>query len=139
MKIEWTLYEEELDPIDPVGDITLTNDQTRIQVESTYLDSWFDTLITGIQAVQSGNKLTLEIAEEPDVLKFEPSNGGVKISYQNQALVVSRIDEFIRALKLAANDFVLKLDQLQGFEYNKLLSLIRDFLHHSSEESFMQN
>jgi hypothetical protein len=86
-------------------------------------------LITGIKKIQSGINVSLEIAEEPDILKFEPLNGRVKISYRNQAIVVSRIDEFIQALKLAANDFLLKLDQLQGFDGNKLLSVIRDFLN----------
>ncbi|HBB35192.1 MAG TPA: hypothetical protein DDZ80_03500 [Cyanobacteria bacterium UBA8803] len=140
MKIEWTLYEEEgIDPIDPVGDITVTNGQTTIQVEATYLDSWFDALITGIKGVQTGSKVTVEIVEEPDLLRFEPSNGGVKISYKNTAIVVSRIDEFIQALKLAAKDFLLRLDQIKGCECNNLLNLIRDFLNNPSEEWFVPN
>ena len=46
MKILFTLDQDEgVDPNDPIGDIIITNDQTRLSVESTYLDSWFDVLI----------------------------------------------------------------------------------------------
>ncbi|MGK7876867.1 MAG: hypothetical protein AB4426_27330 [Xenococcaceae cyanobacterium] len=130
MKIEWNLDEEEgLDPIDPLGNITLKDEQRTLREECTYLDSWFYAFITGIQRVQAGNSITVDLVEESDPLIFEPSKGRIKISYQNQAIVVSNINEFICILRQSAKDFLLKLDQIQGFANNHLLYYIRDFVN----------
>ena len=126
INIKWTLDEEEgIDPIDPLGDITLTDGRTSFSVESTYLDSWFSAFITGIKAEKYGHKATVEVAEEPDVLIFEPWESGTIVSYQNSALQVKQIDEFMEIFRPAAHKF---LSQLDNCDRNPLLNLIRDFL-----------
>lgn len=129
MKIEWKLDEQDgLDPIDTLGNITVTDGERTIQEESTYLDSWFDALITGLKGVQAGKSLTVEIVEEPEPLIFKPDRFGLQISYQNQSIYVNKVDEFIQTLKRAAKDFLLRVDQMTGAERNQLLNLIRDFV-----------
>ncbi|MBC6420638.1 MAG: hypothetical protein GDA43_00935 [Hormoscilla sp. SP5CHS1] len=127
--IKWTLDEEEgIDPIDPLGDITLTDGRTSLSVESTYLDSWFSALITGIKAVKSGHRATVEVAEEPDILIFEPWESGMLLSYQNSALRVKQIEEFLEIFRHAAHQFLSQVDNQTGCDRNPLLNLIRDFL-----------
>jgi len=126
INIKWTLDEEEgIDPIDPLGDITLTDGRTSFSVESTYLDSWFSAFITGIKAVKSGHRATVEVAEEPDALIFEPWESGMIVSYQNSALQVKQIEEFLEIFINSAHNF---LSQLDNCDRNPLLNLIRDFL-----------
>lgn len=126
INIKWTLDEEEgIDPIDPLGDITLTDGRTSFSVESTYLDSWFSALITGINAVKSGHMATVEVAEEPDILIFEPWESGMILFYQNSSLRVNKIEEFMEIFRHAVQKFLCQVDNC---ERNPLLNLIRDFL-----------
>jgi len=57
MKIEWYLdLGEALDPDNLLGDITLSEAQTRLEERDTYIDSWLVALITGLQVVQAGQQ-----------------------------------------------------------------------------------
>jgi len=70
----------------------ITDSHTILSVESTYLDSWFSALITGIKAVSAGNMVTVEVAEEPYPLIFGPWKSGMILSYKDRALQVKQID-----------------------------------------------
>ncbi|WP_190468327.1 MULTISPECIES: hypothetical protein [Oscillatoriales] len=124
---------EKIDPIDPIGDITITNDTTTITEKSTYLDSWFDALITGVKAVKQGKNIAVEIVEEPEPILFEPWEEGMRIYYRKQSISISHVSEFTTALKLAANNFLNKLDSQSEFHSNDLLKVIRDFVDNESQ------
>lgn len=133
MQIAITLDEsEKIDPIDPIGDITITDDTTTITEKSTYLDSWFDALITGLKAVKQGKNMAVEIVEEPEPIVFEPWEEGMQISYRDKYISISQISEFTTALKIAANDFLNKLDSQAEFNSNDLIQVIRDFVDNES-------
>ena len=133
MKIVVTLDEsEKIDPIDPIGDILITDDTTTIREESTYLDSWFDALITGLKTIKQGKSIAVEIAEEPELIVFEPWQEGMRISYGDRTLSISQIYDLTTALKLAASDFLNKLDCQSEFDSNDLLQVIRDFVNNKS-------
>jgi hypothetical protein len=133
MQITVTLDEsEKIDPIDPIGDILITDDQTTIGERLTYLDSWFDALITGLKTVEKGESIAVEIAEEPEKLVFEPWQEGMRISYRGQSISVAKISEFTTDLKLAANEFLNKLNCESEFDSNDLLQIIRDFVDNES-------
>lgn len=119
---------ENIDPIDPIGDITITDGTTNITEKSTYLDSWFDALITGLKAVKQGKNITFEIVEEPEPIVFEPWEKGMRISYGDRSISISQISEFTTALKIAANQFLNKFDSQSEFDSNDLLKVIRDFV-----------
>ena len=123
---------EKIDPIDPIGDITIINNTTTITEKSTYLDSWFDALITGLKAVKQGKDITVEIVEEPEPIVFEPWEEGMRISYRDKYISISQISEFTTALKIAANDFLNKLDSQSEFDSNDLLQVIRHFVNNES-------
>jgi len=133
MQIAITFDEsEKIDPIDPIGDITITDDTTTITEKSTYLDSWFDALITGLKAVKQGKNIAVEIVEEPERIVFQPWEEGMRISYRDKYISISQISEFTTALKIAANDFLNKLDSQAEFDSNDLLQVIRDFVNNES-------
>jgi hypothetical protein len=136
MKISFTLdRDEEIDPNDPIGDILITNNRTRLAVESTYLDSWFDVLIDGYKSLQNQNKITLEIVEEPDVITFETVLKGFKVSYGKQELFFSDLNEFYQSLLTSAKELLFQLDQAQENLSNfPLLIKIRNFIEQSSTQ-----
>ena len=136
MKISFTLDQDEgIDPNDPIGDIVITNAQTRLSVESTYLDSWFDVLIDGYKSLQNQNKITLEIVEEPDVITFETVLNGFKVSYGKQKLFFNDLNEFYQSLLISAKELLFQLDQSQENLSNfPLLIKIHNFIEQSSTQ-----
>jgi hypothetical protein len=137
MKIAWRLDEEiPLDPENLLGDITLSNGDTVLQERQTYLDSWLDALITGLQAVQGGKAIRVDIPEEPEPLVFEPVEKGVRLSYRAMAIEVESVEAFHCALLLAATTFLQTLAGVEGWERNALLHGIRDFVSNLQEVSF---
>ena len=94
-----------------MGDIIISNAHSKLSDKSTYLDSWFDVLIDGYQALKSNKKLTLEILEEPNPITFEPILNGFKITYGKQKLSFNSLKEFDQSLLTSAQDFLRQLEQ----------------------------
>lgn len=130
MKIYFTLYEDGgIDPIDPVGDIVLTDGQTEIRVKATYLDSWLEVLLDGLAGFQKGEKLQLEIPEEPDFLVVEPFNSGFKISYKEKQIIAKSFTDFSKEIARVSQDFLVKINQKNvGKESNPILQKIQEFV-----------
>ena len=137
MKIVWRLDEEmPLDPENLLGDITLSHGDIVLQERQTYIDSWLDALITGLQAVQAGKAICVDIVEEPAPLVFEPVERGVRLSYRAMAIEVKSLEALHSALLLTASAFLQKLARVKGWERNTLLHNIRDFVSNSQEVSY---
>jgi len=137
MKIVWRLEEEmPLDPESLLGDIILSDGGTVLQKRQTYIDSWLDALIVGLQAVQVGKAIRVEILEEPDPLIFEPVERGVRLSYRAMAIEVKSVEALHSALLLTATAFLQKLAGVKGWERNTVLYGIRDFVSNAQEVSY---
>ena len=137
MQILFTLDPEDgIDPNDPLGDITLSDNQTTLSVESTYLDSWFDSLIKGFKSLQTNQKITLDLIEEPETLTFEPILDGFKISYGKQTLLFNTLNEFYQPLLLSAQQFLSQLDQNNN-KTTTVPNLIN--IRHFIEQSILQS
>lgn len=139
MQILFTLDQDDgIDLIDPLGDIIITNNQSTLSVESTYLDSWFDVLINGLNSLQNNCKITLEIIEEPKVITFEPVLEGFKISYGKEVLFFDNLNEFYQSLLKSAQEFLSQLKQTQKNCSNlSILNKIDNFIEQSTDK--MQN
>ena len=137
MQILFTLDPEDgIDPNDPLGDITLSDNQTTLSVESTYLDSWFDSLIKGFKSLQTNQKIILDLIEEPETLTFEPILDCFKISYGKQTLLFNTLNEFYQPLLLSAQQFLSQLDQNNN-KTTTLPNLIN--IRHFIEQSILQS
>src|SRR5262245_32838875 len=129
MKIEWHLdMGEALDPDNLLGDITLSNAQTRLEERDTYIDSWLEALITGLQVVQAGQSISVDIPEEPTPLAFIPVGKGVHIAYRASVLNVESLEELRRAVCIAAEALLRQVATAQGGERNPPINSIRDFV-----------
>src|SRR6266446_7583071 len=119
MKIEWHLnMGEALDPDNLLGDITLSEAQTRLEERDTYIDSWMVALITGLQAVRAGQSISVDIPEEPAPLAFIPVGKGVHITYRTSVLNVESLEELRRAVCIAAEVLLRQVAAVQGGESN---------------------
>jgi hypothetical protein len=116
-----------VDPINPSGEIVISDGEVRISERCVYLDSWLDALITGLKEVEAGKSASVDLVEEPDSLLLEPQNGGLKLTYRDTTIAVNSIDEFRQALKSASVDFLRKLDAAEEDGESELLKSIRKF------------
>jgi hypothetical protein len=138
MKITWHLDTE--GPIDSenlLGDITLTVEQRSLGERDTYIDSWLDAFITGLKAVQAGQSIRIDIPEEPEPLIFEPVGKRVRVSYRTMMIELESIDELHGALRIAAQEFLQQLADVEGGDSNPLLRSLHDFVCHAQETPFL--
>ena len=136
MKIEWRLdMDEALEPENLVGDILLSDAQTSLGERDTYIDSWLDGLTTGLKAVQAGQRVQVDIPEEPASLVFEPVGKGIRIAYRATVIHVESVEELQRAVCIAAQALLQQLAGVEGWENNPVLRGIRDFVCKARETS----
>lgn len=136
MKIEWRLdMDAALEPENLVGDMTLSDAQTSLGERDTYIDSWLAALIVGLQALQTGQSIHVDIPEESAPLVFAPVGKGVQISYRTMVLNVGSVEELQRAVYIAAQALLQQLAAVEGWEGNPLISGIRDFVCKARETS----
>src|SRR5262249_44832383 len=136
MKIEWHLdMGEALDPNNLLGDITLSDAQTRLEERDTYIDSWLQALIAGLQAVQAGQSISVDIPEEPAPLVFIRVGKGVHIAYPTGVLNVESLEELRRAVCIAAEVLLRQVAAVQGGESKPPINSIRDFVGKEREAS----
>jgi hypothetical protein len=65
LQISFTL-DEEADLEGLVGDFSITDGERVFSRKATYVDSWLEALIDGLESIESGNATaTVEIVEEP--------------------------------------------------------------------------
>lgn len=128
LKIQVVFETEGFDPRDPTGEILISDGPNRIWQEHAYLDSWLDGLIRGLQEVEAGRSVSVDLVEEPDPLMLQPQDGGMKLIYDDTTVSVSSVDEFRRTLKSASMDFLDKLHIADEASDTELLNSIRKFV-----------
>jgi hypothetical protein len=121
-------FDEAIDPIDPLGNIIITDGKKTIQEEDTYIDSWIDALITGLKNLQEGKNAAVDLVEEPEPILFESQQSGVRISYGDRSVFSRDLAEFSDALKQVAREFLDKINYQRDSDHNELLKLIGDFV-----------
>ncbi|MEA5620925.1 hypothetical protein VB711_24250 [Cronbergia sp. UHCC 0137] len=133
MNISFTLDQQEvIDSNDPVGNMTITDGKTILTVESTYLDSWFDVLIDGLQGLNKKDKLTLEIVEEPEMIIFENTLPGLKITYGKEELFFKK-NYFYQELLNSVREFLFQLNQNEkDLTSLPIVRKLRNFIEQSS-------
>lgn len=102
MKIEWSIDDENglgVDLDDLLGSIYISHNDSIIEDNITYLDSWFNSLIDGHQAMQEGRtEFISDLIDEPDPLCFVRVCDEITIAYRDVTLPPCSLEEFSTAL-----------------------------------------
>src|SRR5215207_2815751 len=106
LKIKLEFEAEGFDPMNPIGEIEITDGTNKIWEEHAYLDSWLEALIKGLKEVEAARNVSLDLVEEPNPLVLQPENGGMKLTYGETTLYVKSIADFRRTLTTVIMDFL---------------------------------
>lgn len=132
MKIDWQLYEEEFDPSDPVGVITLTGaDGTVLHQEGAYIDSWLEALITGINAIADGGEGRVDLEDEADPLEFRRREDHVEIGFGELSLIVDDIAAARAEIDQSARLLIRRLESSDSADAEAIVASLRELLTES--------
>jgi hypothetical protein len=127
-------FDEELGPggMDPLGNITISDGQSQINIEETYLDSWLVALIESIDQLGSRSGCNLK-TEERDPMEIHLAFGGrIEISYKDRTVRAEGVRELEIAVRAACVDFFQTLETSdkarREASCNRSLDPIRRFL-----------
>jgi hypothetical protein len=133
MKMEWGI-DEKADGIDILGFIKMSDDSgNEIEINYTYLDSWFESLLSGFEKLHTDPCIRVDIVEEPHPVLLKMVDGGLQICYRNRIITIESLKNAEIALRRETNGFLKKAALLPGSEKNEVLDQIRGYLSNVAE------
>jgi hypothetical protein len=124
--IEWHLYDEEpIDPVDPLGNITINGDKGILKEQNLFLDTFLEALVEGLKSIETENVSNVDIVDEPDELVFLKYDKGIQIQYGNQNVTIFDIKSFDNQLFHVVINFIRILDEASESMKKKKLNLIK--------------
>ena len=121
MKILYKLDSEfeEIDPIDPLGDIIIYSNKSNIVAKPVYIDSWLNALLEGYKKLNITENIRINIPDEPEALFFNKKGDlGWEIKYKNQFVMFKSIDNFQLALKDICKSFITLVKTHKEYKKN---------------------
>ena len=107
---------------DLLGNITISTNNGIIQETYTYIDSWFTCLIKGHRSLEQNKSITLDIAEEPNLIIFNyVGESNFKIIYGKQEVFFTNLKDFSKALAYPEVNSVPRLSESETLEYIEYL------------------
>ena len=124
------IFDEDFEPggMDPLGKLVISDGQSRIVVESTYLDSWLGSFIAALPRLSRTARASVEIAEEPRPIQIDATEDGrLAISYKDQKILAKGPTEIELALRAAVNSFLDVIKNSPEASQNRFIDPIRRF------------
>ena len=115
------------DPLDILGDLVISDGQSTITLETTFVEVWLAALIEALPRLQSVEHAVVE-AEEPIPLRVDvDSEGSLLISDGQGAVVARSISELRSAIRDAAGALLNAMRAIPNTENNPDLAKIGQF------------
>lgn len=114
---------EVLDPESLLGHIAITDEAQTIREKYTYIDSWLDALVRGVQAIGERSHCVVDLIDEPGPLVFDLSENGLYISYGKATVNVGTVESFATGLRSAAALFLETVHEEAGVTSETLKSI----------------
>jgi hypothetical protein len=124
------IFDEEFEPggMDPLGKLVISDGQSRIVVEPTYLDSWLASFIDALNRLRTADHVSVEISEEPKPIQIDAAaDGHLTISYKDQKTFAEGPREIELALRAAVNSFLDVIKNSPEASQNRFIDPIRRF------------
>ncbi len=134
VKIKWEfekISDAKIDPDDLLASITIIGDKGMIEDHCTYLDVWFDGLISGFYNIKIRRRTEYDLMSEPNKLIFEPDKNGLIIIYGKSKIIINKTTEFYSELLKSAKMFWEEICDVVKADQEVLFREIRLFLKES--------
>jgi hypothetical protein len=135
LKISVSLDLEDGPPdfLDLLGDLRISDGQSTITLETTFVDVWLVSLIHALPRLQSVEHVVVE-AEEPIPLRVDvDSDGSLLISNGRDSVVARTVGELQSAIREAAGALLNATRDIPNIETNPDLALISQFYQSRTE------
>jgi len=124
------IFDEDFEPggMDPLGKLVISDGESRIVVEPTYLDSWLASFIGALSRPRTTDHVSVEISEEPKPIQIDVTEDGhLAISYKDQKTFAKGPKEIEVALRAAVHSFLDVLKNSPEASQNRFIDPIRRF------------
>lgn len=113
--------------MDPLGKLVISDGDSEISIDTTYLDSWLAALIDGLQQLSATGHVRVD-TEEPKPIEIDVvPEGHLLISYKGKQVVAEGLKELELALRAAVSDFLAGIEDCPEASQNRLIDPIRRF------------
>ncbi|MCK5124984.1 MAG: hypothetical protein KAR42_01905 [candidate division Zixibacteria bacterium] len=116
--------EDEIDIVNLIGDISITDGKTSIHFQYGYVDSILETLLTGVVELKGKCNSSVELIEEPGSFDFEVIGEGIKLTYLKNELLIDK-SSLIKNLKLTIDKLLSEIRELQGTKTTPIIDSLR--------------
>jgi hypothetical protein len=117
-----------LDPIEVLGDLTISDGHSAIVVKTTFVDTWLESLIVAHHKLKLSGDVKVDV-QEPSPLRVRMNpDGSVRISYEDQEVVADSLTALETALRTAARPLLDAIGDLPRSHLNTALKTLREFL-----------
>lgn len=124
--IKWSLYQKEpIDPVDPLGNITINGDKGILKEQDVFLDTFLGALVEGLNLIKVQDLINVDVVDEPDELVFLKNDGKIQIQYGNQNVTIFDIKSFDNQLSHVVTNFLHILDEASENMKKKKLDFIK--------------
>lgn len=129
MNIHWKLYEDDADPLNPLGSITLTGaDGAALSEDATFLDSWFRALLIGLRGMSRAGDEWVEQIDSADPLHFRRDASRVWLSHDLATIDLGDPSAALQEARAQALKFLRRYQQRGEWESNRTLVEIQNLL-----------
>ncbi len=137
LKISVTLdLEDGPDAINVLGDLIISDEQSKITLETTFLDSWLIALMEVLPRLSTADHLIVEVDEEPKPLRLDiDADERILVSYEHEVVVAQTLAELIEAIADAAGALLTALKHVSEVEKNPDIAVISQFYQHIRGET----
>jgi hypothetical protein len=134
LTIHWELADHEQPSAESLlGRLTFSDGVNTFVEESVYLDSWIEALVrvsAELSATRAG-VMTIDLLEESSPLEVQVRDEIPIISFRSNYVRADSWEEFQRSVVDAANAFLVRVQDLEGADDNKLLQRLKTQLSSS--------
>jgi hypothetical protein len=131
MAIDFSFDDNEVKVDEPLGSVTISEGTERVCAQTVFLDSFFSALVNAYIQSSSG-PVSIEVAEEGELVKIEREGIGLRVSYGKQKISFANASEFERSLRETCAELLSKFPE--GASQNKLFDAVRAFVYQKRGE-----
>lgn len=127
MQIQFSFDDNEVDAVEPLGSVTISEGAESLHVETVWLDDFFQGLVQAYDTALAGGTASVELDSEPDFILMTSIGKGLRVEYAGASVQLTDLSEFGENLRMACFKLV---NSIPDRERNPILVRLTQFATH---------